>query len=139
MNKCPWGTRSVEKKEGLKVKCPRREVNKYPWGTRSVEKRGIKRKNVLGASRTRNRLLRKQVLYPLSYEDVTTRLAILTPFWIWVKSKFRRIHILFVVHICGENNFKTWPPIFQHKLEAWQWQTGANAINPLINQKTPVF
>jgi len=24
-------------------------------------------------------------------------------------------------------------------LEAWQWQTGANAINPLINQKTPVF
>ena len=32
---------------------------------------GIKRKNVLGAIRTRNRLLRKQVLYPLSYEDVS--------------------------------------------------------------------
>ena len=46
-------------------------------------------KNVPGASRTRNRLLRKQVLYPLSYEDVSVRIAILTPFWIWVKPEFK--------------------------------------------------
>gem|GEM_PF-6914034 len=33
----------------------------------------IKRKNALGVIRTRNRLLRKQVLYPLSYESVFQR------------------------------------------------------------------
>ncbi len=30
----------------------------------------IKRINALGVIRTRNRLLRKQVLYPLSYESI---------------------------------------------------------------------
>ena len=70
-------------------------MNKYPWGTRSVLMvLGVKKKNVLGASRTRNRLLRKQVLYPLSYEDVTTRLAILTPFCVWVKPKFNPIYLI---------------------------------------------
>ena len=48
---------------------------------------GLNKKDVLGASRTRNRLLRKQVLYPLSYEDVLLRTVILTPIFLPVKGK----------------------------------------------------
>ena len=54
----------------------------------------IKKENVLGAIRTRNRLLRKQMLYPLSYEDFSVRLAILTPFRIWVKVEFKPVFLV---------------------------------------------
>ena len=60
---------------------------------------GLKEKNVLGASRTRNRLLRKQVLCPLSYEDVFIRTHILTLIQIQVK---------------GMNGFNTYETIETH-------------------------
>ena len=61
------------------------------WYSLSSNCEGGKKEYVLGAIRTRNRLLRKQVLYPLSYEDFSVRLAILTPFWIWVKVEFKLV------------------------------------------------
>gem|GEM_PF-4083121 len=61
----------------------------------------MKKKNVLGAIRTRNRLLRKQVLYPLSYEDVSIRIAILTPFSIWVKVEFSLTCWQLYKHVVG--------------------------------------